>query len=92
MHLILTCQACGSANAHRLSTGRQLCDDCMRAETSSSCAFCGANNCCFEGSIHRDGFCLGPQVPLCATCAAEEGPTCDEIWAKISTLAGGLTP
>lgn len=50
-----------------------------------TCSFCGQ---AAEGNhaIHRDGFDVGPEVPLCDECGGEEGPTCEEIWEKISTL------
>lgn len=48
------------------------------------CAACGA---AIRGrakdTIHRDGFCLGPEVPLCEPCGAHETPTCAELWAAI---------
>lgn len=39
-------------------------------------------------AIHRDGFDLGPEVPLCDACASPEGPTCEEIWANIASGEG----
>lgn len=47
------------------------------------CAYCKAPA---QGnySIHRDGFCIGPEVPLCDDCGAHAEPTCEEIWEKIS--------
>ena len=47
------------------------------------CVYCGAPA---EGnySIHRDGFCEGPEVPLCDACGAHETPTLAEIWARIA--------
>lgn len=38
-------------------------------------------------SIHRDDFSIGPEVPLCDWCGAPDGPTCSQIWDKISTLS-----
>lgn len=48
------------------------------------CAYCGKSA---EGNhaIHRDGLGVGPEVPLCDACGAHETPTCDEIWARISS-------
>lgn len=48
-----------------------------------TCAFCGEPA---EGnySIHRDGFGVGPEVPLCDACGSEPEPTCGEIWDAIS--------
>lgn len=46
------------------------------------CAACGKPA---EGnrSIHRDGFGIGPEVPLCDACGMHPTPTCPEIWAAI---------
>lgn len=51
------------------------------------CAFCGGQA---EGnfSIHRRPPCNGPEVPLCDACGAEDGPSCEEIWAVLA-LPGG---
>ena len=47
------------------------------------CAYCGKPA---EGNflVHRDGFCDGPDVPLCDECGSETEPTLVEIWAKIA--------
>jgi NAD-dependent SIR2 family protein deacetylase len=49
------------------------------------CANCGKQ---FEGevefAIHRDGFGIGPEVPLCIDCGAFPLPTCEEIWLNIA--------
>ena len=49
------------------------------------CANCGKQ---FEGevefAIHRDGFCIGPEVKLCHDCGAFPLPTCEEIWLNIA--------
>jgi NAD-dependent SIR2 family protein deacetylase len=49
------------------------------------CANCGER---FEGevefAIHRDGFGIGPEVPLCHDCGAYPCPTCAEIWFNIA--------
>lgn len=37
-----------------------------------------------EYSIHRDGFCEGPEVPLCNDCGGSEYPSCPEIWEVIA--------
>jgi hypothetical protein len=55
------------------------------------CAACGDP---VEGeySIHRDGFCIGPEVWICNGCGGEETPTCCELWADIAgRLADGCT-
>lgn len=47
------------------------------------CSFCGETA---EGnySIHRDGFGIGPEVPLCDEHGGHRTPTCAEIWDRIS--------
>ena len=49
------------------------------------CSFCGEE---IKGeikfSIHRDGFGVGPEVPLCVECGSYSTPTCEEIWNKIA--------
>lgn len=50
---------------------------------SDKCAFCGGPH-TGEYSVHRDGFGIGPEVPLCNKCGSTESPTLPEIWAKIS--------
>ena len=49
---------------------------------SEICAYCGD---VAEGNyaIHRDGFGIGPEVPLCDGCGSEETPTCEQIWHRI---------
>ena len=51
----------------------------------NKCANCGKQ---FEGevefAIHRDGFGIGPEVPLCRDCGAYPRPTCGEIWFNIA--------
>ena len=55
----------------------------LRALLRRLCVYCGK---AAEGnfSIHRDGFDVGPEVPLCDACGQDETPTLDEIWARIS--------
>lgn len=52
--------------------------------TDEQCAYCGGPA---EGNygIHRDGFCEGPEVPLCDAHGSKPEPTTAEIWARIST-------
>lgn len=47
------------------------------------CAYCGRPA---EGNygIHRDGFCIGPQVPLCDLHGEHEEPSCCTIWDRIA--------
>jgi hypothetical protein len=47
------------------------------------CAFCGE---AAQGnySIHRDGFCVGPEVDLCDGCGGAPTPTEREIWDAIA--------
>lgn len=49
----------------------------------STCAFCGEPD---QGnfSIHRDGFGVGPEVPLCDGCGQDMEPSCAEIWDRIA--------
>jgi hypothetical protein len=80
-----TCDACDTpARLFRRRDGRCLCDPCIEAENESRCAYCGRDALGDGASIHRDGFCRGPQVRLCLYCGAEDGPTCEEIWARIA--------
>lgn len=52
---------------------------------SDHCAYCGTAIERVEFTIERDGLCTdGPEVPLCNYCASADGPSCDEIWAKIA--------
>ena len=44
------------------------------------CFHCLAD-CAGEWGMHRDGKNKGPELSLCAICAGNEGPTCQEIWA-----------
>lgn len=57
----------------------------LEAENAPNCAFCGDPH---EGNyaIHRDGFCIGPEVPLCDACGSEPEPTCADIWYEISEV------
>jgi hypothetical protein len=36
------------------------------------------------GSIHRDGFGIGPEVVLCDPCGGHEFPSCEELWSRIA--------
>lgn len=47
------------------------------------CVFCDA---LAEGnfSVHRDGFSVGPEVPLCDACGSGSTPTLSDIWTKIA--------
>ena len=52
------------------------------------CAFCGAPS---QGDygIHRDGFGVGPTVPLCNGCGSRPTPTASDIWDRIAQPAEG---
>ena len=51
------------------------------------CSFCGTEiKGSVEFSIHRDGFGIGPEVPLCVECGSHRVPSCEEIWAKIAHI------
>lgn len=81
------CDACGADVDDELlteaETGREICAECNAAETVAHCAFCSKPH---EGqfSIHRDGFCEGPQVPLCNACGGKSEPSEAQIWERIS--------
>lgn len=47
------------------------------------CAYCGkvAQG---EYSIHRDGFGIGPEVPLCNACGGGTTPSLPAIWSRIA--------
>lgn len=51
------------------------------------CAACGQPA---EGNfaIHRDGYGIGPEVPLCNGCGGGEEPTCADLWAAIAARRG----
>lgn len=55
---------------------------------TDACAFCGqpAGG---NFSIHRDGFGVGPEVPLCDACGGHEEPSGPEIWDRIAQPADG---
>lgn len=48
-----------------------------------TCAYCGEPA---EGnySIHRDGFCVGPEVDLCDRHGSKRFPSCPDIWERIA--------
>lgn len=52
-------------------------------KTARRCVYCGGPA---EGnhSIHRDGFGVGPQMPLCDEHGAHATPTCEQIWDRIA--------
>jgi len=54
-----------------------------KTTTQELCAYCGKPA---QGnfSIHRDFIDKGPQVPLCDACGGANGPSCNEIWSRIS--------
>lgn len=57
----------------------------MKPTWEDVCSFCGSYIEKVEFTIERDGLCTdGPDVPLCNYCASADGPSCDEIWAKIA--------
>ena len=62
------------------------------ADLPDECAACGAPADGDEFSIHRDGFCKGPEVPLCTSCGADETPSCEELWRAIAERRAELVP
>lgn len=77
-----------TANAKRLSEALEKAYRCgvahekYKKSRERRCAYCGDRA---EGkyNIHRDGFCQGPEVPLCNGCGGAEKPTEREIWSRI---------
>jgi hypothetical protein len=71
-----------------------LCPDCQSAlgyglvhrSTAIVCAACGHATGLDEQrhAIDRDGYGIGPEVPLCCECGAYEFPTCAELWMVIA--------
>lgn len=57
---------------------------------STPCVACGTP-CVGAFSIHRDGFGVGPEVPLCRGCGAHELPTCETLWKWIAERLVGTT-
>ena len=57
----------------------------LRILKETHCAYCFA---VIKGevhfAIHRDGFGVGPEVPLCVECGSHLTPTCEDIWSKIA--------
>jgi hypothetical protein len=51
-----------------------------------TCVYCGKPA---EGnySVHRDGFGVGPEVPLCDACGSEPEPELWKIWDRIAQPA-----
>ncbi|CAB4131453.1 hypothetical protein UFOVP276_206 [uncultured Caudovirales phage] len=57
----------------------------QRIADTQHCAYCFAEIVGEpERAIHRDGFGIGPEVPLCMVCGSTPTPTCEDIWAKIA--------
>lgn len=54
----------------------------MTAPTPT-CAYCGRPS---QGNftVHRDGFGVGPEVPLCDGCGSTPEPPLCEIWDRIA--------
>ena len=40
-------------------------------------------------AVHRDGFGVGPEVPLCDACGGHLEPTLADIWTRIAQPAEG---
>jgi hypothetical protein len=57
----------------------------MRAPASILCSYCGRPvDQKVYGLIHRDGYLVGPNVPLCEACGLEESLTMNVIWDRIA--------
>mgnify|MGYP000542297850 CR=1 FL=1 len=81
----LACE-CGESAAVGLSTAERVVMPAaldISKLLNSRCSYCGEPA---QGnySIHRDGFGIGPEVPLCNSCGAHTDPSEEVIWAKIS--------
>jgi hypothetical protein len=59
-------------------------------QTQVECAACG-QLCAGDYSVHRDGFCDGPEVDICRDCGAYETPTIQTVWAMIARRRGPQT-
>lgn len=58
----------------------------------TECAACGTEIVGeVKSTIHRDGFCEGPEVPLCESCGGHELPTCQDLWAAIRVRMNAAT-
>jgi NAD-dependent SIR2 family protein deacetylase len=55
----------------------------VEALLNGRCVYCGKPA---QGnySIHRDGYGIGPEVPLCDECGQGPVPTCEHIWERTS--------
>jgi hypothetical protein len=58
---------------------RLTCEQRLFGIVVNACMFCGrwADG---QFSLHRDGFSVGPELPLCSDCGGHETPTLGEIW------------
>jgi hypothetical protein len=59
-----------------------------------ACAACGSPAALKEDgepryTIHRDGFSVGPEVPLCEDCGGHELPDCPTLWDMIAARRAG---
>lgn len=69
------CRACAAAQAIGEKEPLQI----------AVCAYCGGViNRRGWGTIHRDGFGVGPEVPLCGDCGDYLEPSCEQIWERIA--------
>lgn len=48
------------------------------------CTYCGATFEALQYSIHRDGFGIGPEVPLCSGCVENPLILMEDIWERIA--------
>jgi hypothetical protein len=81
---IFVCAACGKLKGWCCGAADELPDLCDRCATA--CAHCGKHVPLDYATVHRDGFSLGPEVVLCATCGADDGPSAEEIWYRIAQV------
>lgn len=55
----------------------------MGMKAKARCAYCGDVAYGYY-TIHRDGFCDGPEVRPCIECGRDQHPSCEAIWSRIS--------
>lgn len=78
---------CAATNLRKLHRAAPKPDDVTRPpapkkEDKLICACCGGAG-RHDRTIHRDGFGVGPEVPLCSACANHPEPLDETIWKNI---------
>lgn len=62
----------------------------MSGKRKRTCAACG-NPAQGNAAIHRDGFCVGPEVDLCDDCGMHATPSCEVLWERIAERRRAVT-